>query len=62
MHSNRRWPKRDRPSSLAERKIEAPWPGFDAQTLVEFELERCLLTLTEAGDHFRKGHTVWKAS
>lgn len=45
---------------LAERKLDYPWPGFDAQALVEFTLDRCLLTLTEANAAFPKGHTVWK--
>ncbi|MEX1007378.1 MAG: hypothetical protein WD271_05990 [Acidimicrobiia bacterium] len=35
--------------------------GFDAQALVEFTLERCLLTRTEGDVTFPKGHTVWKA-
>ena len=46
---------------LAERELEEAWPGFEAQALVEFTLERCLLTLTEANDVFPKGHTIWKA-
>ena len=44
---------------LAERNLEAPWPGFDDQTLIEFGIERCLLTLTEARDEYPIGHTVW---
>ena len=41
--------------------LEAPWAGFEEQALIEFEIEQCLLTLTEARDAFPKGHTIWKA-
>ena len=44
---------------LAERDLSEPWPGFDQQVLVEFMVGRCLLTLTQAQDHFPAGHTVW---
>ncbi len=35
--------------------------GFEAQTLVEFDIERCLLTLTSPEDGLPSGHTVWRA-
>jgi hypothetical protein len=44
---------------LAERDLAEPWPGFDQQVLVEFLIDRCLLTLTEAQDGLPAGHTVW---
>jgi hypothetical protein len=44
---------------LRERQLAEPWPGFDEQTLVEFTIERCLITLTEARDALPAGHTVW---
>lgn len=40
---------------LRERNMDAPWEGFDRQTLVEFLIDRCLLTVTA------KGHTIWRA-
>lgn len=46
---------------LAEREMESRWPGFEDQTLVEFDIERCLLTLTLARDGLPAGHTVWHA-
>ena len=46
---------------LAERELKAPWAGFEEQALIEFEIEQCLLTLTDARDAFPKGHTIWKA-
>ncbi len=45
--------------ALAERNLEDPWPGFDDQAMIEFGIERCLLTLTQARDGFPVGHTVW---
>jgi hypothetical protein len=47
---------------LAERQLSDPWPGFDQQVLVEFLIERCLLTLTEGRDGLPSGHTVWTAA
>jgi hypothetical protein len=44
---------------LAERHLGEPWPGFDDQTLIEFRVAGCLLTLTEAREGFPAGHTVW---
>jgi hypothetical protein len=46
---------------LAERKLEEPWPGFDDQALIEFGIERCLITLTAARDGLPAGHTIWHA-
>jgi hypothetical protein len=37
------------------------WPGFDDQALFELRLERCLLMLTQPGEAFPQGPTVWKA-
>jgi Pyridoxamine 5'-phosphate oxidase len=45
---------------LAERQLADPWPGFDQQELVEFTLDRALLTLTNARDGLSDGHTVWR--
>jgi len=47
---------------LTERGMTEPWPGFDRQTLFEFRLERCLLTLTVADDSVPAGHTIWRAA
>jgi len=46
---------------LVEHRLDAPWPGFDEQALVEFDIERCLLTLTSARNGFPEGHTTWHA-
>jgi hypothetical protein len=46
---------------LTERGIGSPWPGFEAQTLVEFAIERCLLTLTSPEQGLPSGHTIWHA-
>lgn len=46
---------------LAERKLEEPWPGFETQALVQFRIERALLTLTEPRHGFPAGHTIWRA-
>lgn len=46
---------------LAERNIKSRWPGFEAQVLFDFRLERCLLTLTTAEDGIVAGHTVWRS-
>src|SRR5262249_8530691 len=45
---------------LAERQLSEPWPGFDQQELVEFTLDRGLLTLTSAREGLSDGHTVWR--
>lgn len=47
---------------LTERDMESRWPGFETQTLVEFDIERCLLTLTSPEEALPAGHTVWLAS
>jgi hypothetical protein len=47
---------------LAERQIEARWPGFEDQVLFEFDIERCLLTLTIGEDAFPAGHTIWQSN
>jgi hypothetical protein len=44
---------------LAEREIDDRWPGFESQVLFEFEVERCLLTLTSGEDGLPAGHTLW---
>jgi hypothetical protein len=46
---------------LAERGIDLPPTGFEAQSLVEFVIERCLLTLTSPEEGLPSGHTVWHA-
>jgi hypothetical protein len=45
--------------TLAERSLSERWPGFEAQVLFEFRMERCLLTLTRTADGFPAGHTIW---
>jgi hypothetical protein len=45
---------------LDERELDTRWPGFEAQVLFEFLLDRCLLTLTEARDELPAGHTIWR--
>lgn len=47
---------------LAERKLDSPWDGFEAQTLLEFTIDRCLVTMTEAEGGLPKGHTIWHAA
>ena len=44
---------------LRERQLDEPWPGFADQALIEFRIERCLVTLTEGRDGLPAGHTVW---
>ena len=46
---------------LRERDIEVPWPGFEKEALIEFRIERCLLTLTQARGGLPSGHTVWQS-
>jgi hypothetical protein len=43
----------------AEREGMTPWPGFETQVLLEFKLDRCLLTLTRGSNAFPAGHTIW---
>jgi hypothetical protein len=37
------------------------WPNYDDLTLFELSVASCLLTLTQPGDVFPKGATIWKA-
>jgi hypothetical protein len=37
------------------------WEGFDDHVLFELGIERCLLMLTQPGEVFPKGPTIWKA-
>ena len=46
---------------LAERDLREPWAGFDDEVLIEFGVERCLVTMTQDRDGFPAGHTVWHA-
>jgi hypothetical protein len=45
---------------LAERGGTA-WPGLDDDALFELGVERCLLMLTQAGETFPRGPTIWRA-
>jgi hypothetical protein len=45
---------------LAERG-GAAWPGLDDDALFELGVDSCLLMLTEAGDTFPRGPTIWRA-
>ena len=38
------------------------WPNYDTLTLFELSVASCLLTLTQPGDGFPMGPTIWKAS
>lgn len=46
---------------LAERHITEPWPGFEAEPLLELHLDRVLITLTQPTQGLPAGHTVWTA-
>jgi len=46
---------------LAERQMTEPWPGFDAEPMLELHLDRVLITLTQPTDGLPAGHTVWSA-
>jgi hypothetical protein len=37
------------------------WPNYDTLTLFELFAANCLLTLTQPGDGFPKGPTIWKS-
>ena len=37
------------------------WPGFDEHVLFELGIARCLLMLTQPGETFPRGATIWKA-
>ena len=47
---------------IAERNNPVPWPSFPADVLFELAMETCMLSLTEAGDGFPAGPTIWKAA
>jgi len=47
---------------LAERRLEAPPPGFETDELFEFHLERCLWTQTSGHGDWAPRHTVWRAT
>ena len=38
------------------------WPNYDTLTLFELSVASCLLMLTQPGDGFPKGPTIWKAT
>jgi hypothetical protein len=38
------------------------WEGFDEHVLFELGIERCLLMLTQPGELFPPGATIWKAT
>jgi hypothetical protein len=46
---------------LTERSWDTPPPGFDEQDIVEFRIERCLLTRTTGHGDPNPQHTIWKA-
>jgi hypothetical protein len=52
---------RFRDQLLVETPEMVPWPTFDEDVLFELSIERCLLMLTEPGDVFPAGPTVWRA-
>ncbi len=37
------------------------WPGFDEEVIFELGIESALLTLTQEGDRFPAGPTIWRA-
>jgi hypothetical protein len=45
---------------LAERG-GAAWPGLDDDALFELGIDRCLLMLTQTGETFPRGPTIWRA-
>src|SRR5262245_11619170 len=46
---------------LRERQLSQPPPELEEHVVVEFTVDRCLLTLTQARDGLPAGHTVWTA-
>jgi len=38
------------------------WPDYHTLTLFELSVASCLLTLTQPGDGFARGPTIWKAA
>ena len=47
---------------LAERQLTTTPPGFEAQDLFEFYLERCLWTATSGHGDWNPQHLIWRAS
>jgi hypothetical protein len=47
---------------LAERRLDTAPPGFRAQDLFEFFLERCLWTQTSGHGDWNPRHTIWRAT
>ena len=47
---------------LSERRLETTPPGFEAQQLFEFYLERCLWTATSGHGDWNPRHTIWRAT
>jgi hypothetical protein len=47
---------------LAERRLETTPPGFQAQELFEFHLQRCLWTQTSGHGDWNPRHTIWRAA
>jgi hypothetical protein len=45
----------------AERGGEV-WPGFDEEVIFELGIKTCLLMLTQSGEVFPAGPTIWKAA
>jgi hypothetical protein len=45
---------------LTERNLSEPWADFDRQTLFEFMIATCLVTMTLDDDVLPAGHTVWR--
>jgi hypothetical protein len=45
---------------LAERDGKV-WPGFDEEAIFELGIETCLLMLTQDGEAFPAGPTIWTA-
>ncbi len=39
-----------------------PWPDYERLALFELSVASCLLTLTQPGDGFPPGPTIWKAA
>jgi hypothetical protein len=46
---------------LAERKLTAARPDFDAQDLFEFYPKRCLWTQTSGHGDWNPRHTIWRS-
>jgi Pyridoxamine 5'-phosphate oxidase len=46
---------------FAERKLDAPPPGFESEQLFEFLVDGCLATKTTGYGDYEPQHTVWRA-